>query len=126
MPFVAVFKGPEWQGNFPVMIIQKLKALYSHSLKIDSKVLNQMEKDIRTVLSYQNIKIRKLNSRETLIGNTKAAEIDLIFKYLDQSFHMKSYVLEGSTSYMLSFLALEKDFISSENQAIQSIRSFKE
>lgn len=122
--FVALFKGPEWQGNFPLLIIQKF-SMPMGSVQINSQVLNDMEKDIRRSLGFSGIQIKQLNSRTTLIGNIQAGEIDLTFSYQDQTFQMKSYVLEGRSGFLISYLAKSSDFNSNSNQAIQAIRSFQ-
>lgn len=125
MPFAAAFKGPEWKGRFPLLMIQKISNPYGASLNIDAQMLREMEKDIKRMFNRGSINMRKLSSRTTLIGNTKAAEVDLEFTYTNQRFHMKGFVLEGRSGYLLSFLAEEKDFNASSNSAIQAIRTFR-
>jgi len=95
------------------------------SVRIDSKILYDLEKELRSLFNLHRIKIRKLSSRTTLIGNIKVGEIDLTFAFKDEAFHMKSYILEGQKGFLLSYIAAEKDFYPTENQAVQAIRSFR-
>jgi len=121
---VALFKGPEWKGAFPLLVVQKF-SMPMGSVEINSQVLNDMEKDIRRSLGFSGLQIKQLNSRTSLIGNIQVGEIDLTFSYQKETFQMKSYVLEGKSGFLISYLAKGSDFNSYSNQAIQAIRSFQ-
>lgn len=125
LPYIAIFKGPDWQGRFPVLMIQKSDFPSGAVLKIDSQAVNAMEKKIRQFLQFQGVQIKQLQGRTTLLGNIQAAHIDLVFTYQKESFHMQSYVLEGSSGFILTYMAYSSDFNNYSNPAVQAIRSFR-
>lgn len=125
VPYIAAFKGPEWKGNFPMIMIQKITFPLASSITFDSKLLNEMERDVRRSFQYQGIRIQQIRGRTILMGNTQVAEIDLTFDFQKQSFHMIGYILEGKTGFILSYIALGQDFNANSNPAVQAIRSFQ-
>ncbi|MDP8219410.1 MAG: hypothetical protein P9M03_11870, partial [Candidatus Theseobacter exili] len=120
------FKGPEWKGQFPLLLIQKYSNPLGAGINIDSKMLHDLEKELRSIFNYSTVNLNKLSSRTTLVGNKKAGEVDVVFSYQDQTFHMKSFVMESNTGFLLSYMTREKDFNASANQAIQAIRTFRQ
>ena len=121
-----MFKGHEWKGRFPVLTVQRIDIGFGPGIAIDGKVLNELEKEVKKIFRHSALKLQRIQSRSTLIGNRKAGEIDIEFIFNNQLFQMKSFLLEGSTSFLLSYIAAEEDFNTSANQAVQAIRSFKQ
>ena len=107
-------------------MVQKASTGMGPGTVIDSQMLNALEKEIRAIFRPSLVKLNKIDSRSTLIGNKKAGEVNIVFSFEDQRYQMKSFVIEGSAGFILSYMARAEDFNATANQAIQAIRTFRQ
>lgn len=121
---IVLFKGQEWKGSFPLVLIQQRTQNLSLSA-IGPELAASLEKEMRGLFSNLNAQVKQVNNRITLMGNLQAVEVDSVFSFGNQVFQMQSYVLAGHFDFFLHYCSTQEDFNSQMNQALELIRSFK-
>ncbi len=122
---IVLFKGPVWKESFPLVIVQQRNGENSISASANAQLANDLEKEIRSMLSALGSQIKQVNAKTSVIGNMQSVEINSNFSFKNQVYQMRSYCLQNHFNLILHYLAPHSDFNMSMNQAVDLIKSFK-